>query len=751
MSQPATASTLSHPAIVDGRGPYDLSILQGGIGVQFPLIDAAAAVAGTGAWSLTGWVMPDPAQRGVVPLVTIGEPAGGGRTLAIEDGRLVFRQGDAVVRSTAIVAAGRWTAIGVRSDGRHVALFVDGREVAAGTVSPTIVAASIAIAPTILDHPHFGGRVARLMLVPRAMTPAEFADDSRRPIQPDLIVFAKPGQGWEWQEKQWRGLFQPQDPATLPTGNTPPAAPIAVPPVDTAPLTMVGAGRWRMGGWRLGIGPDVTATGRTISTRRFDDAAWLPATVPGTVLTTLVDRGVYPDPSYGLNNLAIPEKLARQDYWYRTTFDLPQGPVGAHHRLLFNGINYAAEIWVNGALAGQVTGAFIRGDLDVTALLHPGGNVVAVHILPPPHPGIAHEESIAAGPGNNGGQMTIDGPTFVATEGWDWIPGVRDRDIGLWQPVELHETGPVRIGDTQVVTRLPLPSTASAKVTITVPIVNDGAAPVAATVTAHFGDVTVSQHVLAPPGASDVRFSPDSYPALAMATPKLWWPNGYGPQNLYTLDVTASVDGRASDTKTVRFGVREITYGLSLFDAKGALRRVEIDPTLAHERGEALVALAHRDIKQTPDGWTESLTAAGETSPAVHPIPTEMRSPHLTIFVNGVPIAARGGNWGMDDFMKRVSRARLEPYFRLHKEANIDIIRNWVGQNTEDVFYDLADEYGMLVPQRFLGIDAGLPERGRGSAALPGQRRRRHQPLSQPSVDRGVVRPQRGRSATDHQ
>ena len=65
--------------------------------------------------------------------------------------------------------------------------------------------------------------------------------------------------------------------------------------------------------------------------------------------------------------------------------------------------------------------------------------------------------------------------------------------------------------------------------------------------------------------------------------------------------------------------------------------------------------------------------------------------------VNGVRIACRGGDWGMDDSRKRVSRNHLEPFFRLHREANLNIIRNWVGQNTEEVFYDLADEYGLLV------------------------------------------------------
>jgi hypothetical protein len=75
--------------------------------------------------------------------------------------------------------------------------------------------------------------------------------------------------------------------------------------------------------------------------------------------------------------------------------------------------------------------------------------------------------------------------------------------------------------------------------------------------------------------------------------------------------------------------------------------------------------------------------------------------PHLTLRVNGVKIAARGGSWGMDDALKRHDRARLEPYFRLHKDAHLNIIRNWMGNNTEPEFYDLADEYGMMVLNDF--------------------------------------------------
>ncbi len=347
---------------------------------------------------------------------------------------------------------------------------------------------------------------------------------------------------------------------------------------------------------------------------------------------------------------------------------------------------------------GTTRGAFIRGQFDYVPVA--GENVIAVKVSPPPHPGIPHEQSVKAGVGENGGQLAIDGPTFVATEGWDWIPGIRDRNTGLWRPVELVAHGNVRILDPHVVTDLPLPRTDSADVYVTVPIENDGAAaPV--TVKVAFEGVEVTKQVTAPAGRSEVRFTPAEFAQLKVANPQLWWPNGYGEAHLYHATYQVSDAGGVSDVKSGRFGIREVSYDLSLFDAKGALRRVNVQTTNGALAGQKLIDVRHAAIKQSPTGWAESLTPAGETSPAVTPIAETLPEPHLTIRVNGVRIAARGGNWGMDDAMKRISYDRLAPYFRLQKEAHMNVIRNWMGTNTEEEFYDLADENGMMVLNDF--------------------------------------------------
>ncbi|HUZ03989.1 MAG TPA: glycoside hydrolase family 2 TIM barrel-domain containing protein, partial [Acidobacteriaceae bacterium] len=371
---------------------------------------------------------------------------------------------------------------------------------------------------------------------------------------------------------------------------------------------------------------------------------------------------------------------------------------GQHETLTFNGINYAAVVWLNGHQMGTVKGAFIRGVFDVTGVLQPGKeNALAVLISPPPHPGIPNEQSIQGGPGENGGILCIDGPTFVATEGWDWIPGVRDRDTGIWQDVQLHATRQITIGDPQVVTTLPLPDISRANVAITVPFNNVSESPVAVTLTATFGTVTVTKHLTAQPGMNTVTLAPAEFPQLTVVHPQLWWPNGYGEPYLYSLQLQMKSSTGESDQKHLRFGIREVTYELSLLDAAGHLRRVEYSPTVASANHQQVVDVSHHGMREIPQGWAASLLPGAESSPAIQPLNDMQMTPYLVIKVNGVRIAARGGNWGMDDSRKRVSRAHLEPYFRLHRDAHLNIIRNWVGQDTEATFYDLADEYGLMV------------------------------------------------------
>src|SRR3984957_7465260 len=407
--------------------------------------------------------------------------------------------------------------------------------------------------------------------------------------------------------------------------------------------------------WQMQDVAKVSDAGAVVSTNAFDAQSWYKATVPGTVLTTLVDNGVYPDPVYGENMRAIPESLNKTSYWYRATFAVPASYRGRNIWLHFGGINYSAQIWVSGQKAGEMRGAFIRGVFDITQFVKPGTKAtVAVLVAPQPHPGEAHEHNVANGVGKNGGDTAIDGPPFLSTIGWDWLPAIRDRDTGIWLPVTLDATGPVLVKDPYITTDL-ADSRASADIKIAATLKNISAKPVSGTLTgvihlqnaasnaagAPASDITFHQEVpIATNATQSVALDSKSTPQLHLNDPQLWWPNGYGPQNLYTLTLHFDLGKNNSDTVAQQFGIRKIEY-------------------------------------EVPG------------------------SENLTLVVNGVKVMARGGNWGLDEAMKRVTRERLDAQFHMHALANLNIIRNWVGQSTNPDFYEMADKYGILLWDEF--------------------------------------------------
>jgi hypothetical protein len=766
-------------------GPWNAVILPGGDGLREKLSENDPILQSESPWTLLVWVNAEDAVTGGELIAGVGAPDDEyPRYLAIAPGKVELYLGsNNHLEGSAAISPGQWHLLAATFDGSQFRLYADGAPVSsAGLRQPGQSASDASLLlgvaePTLEIAPaqakgwdHFGGKIAGLELLRDALAPEAIRLRFDHPMDFALPVYEEASKPWPVQTRGQAGYRAPQDPATMPHGKASFSAPQAKPVPDTPAIESGGDNAWTLAGnWRLTAAPKVEADGAAISEPRFDAKEWYAATVPGTVLTTLVDRGVYPDPYYGLNNLEIPETLNKQDYWYRTEFRAPVITKGKLLTLTFEGINYRAAVWLNGRSLGTITGAFIRGVFDVTGILKPGeNNVIAVRISPPPHPGIPQEQSIKGGPGENGGLMCLDGPTFVATEGWDWIPAVRDRDSGIWQPVTLRATDAVQIGDPQIVTALPLPDTSSAKVEITVPLTNAGEAAAQGTLKAEFEGVTVTKEVELKPGESEIKLAPAEFAQLTVTNPRLWWPNGYGKQELYHLTLTFTENGAVSDTRLLRFGVREITYELSLLDTTGHLRRVEYSPAKAAAHPEPEVDVTHDGMRNIPPAdpappglpaawrenwhsWVASLTAAGEHSPAVRASDDLATAPYLVIKVNGVRIASRGGNWGMDDAMKRVSRAHLEPFFRLHHDANENIIRNWVGQSTEETFYDLADEYGFLIWNDFWETTENYNIEAEDPAALPQKRAGRDPALPQPSIHRRVVRPQRGRAAANHQ
>jgi len=705
-------------------GPYNGVFLAGGEGLKAPIAEHDSVLRADSEWSLYCWMRTDEPLQGATLVAGIGETTEEYPRFLGADAKTVFlwMGKDNNLSGPMVLTPGVWHLLATTFDGKEFRVYGDGALVAKGALVLGSTSPLIQMAPPVASEregQHFGGHIASLVVVRQALSSEQIKQLYEKRDDFSMVVFEEGSKSWPVQTRGQAGYRAPQDPATMPISKAPFSAPIAHPAASSQPeLKAIGANNWTIaGGWRLSAAPTVKADGAAISKAGFDASSWWQAVVPGTVLTTMIERGVYPDPEYGLNNLAIPESLNKQDYWYRTEIKSPEDLHGEHLTLTFQGINYKAVVWLNGMQLGTIKGAFIRGVFDVTGIWKAGKgdeNVLAVQVSPPPHPGIPQEQSVKGGPGENGGIMCLDGPTFVASEGWDWIPAIRDRETGIWQPVELKATGLVKIGDPQVVTVLPLPDTSRADVVINVPIVNGSDAPVHGTLKASFESVELSKDVTLAPGATTLKLTPAEFKQLTVQQPRLWWPNGYGRQDLYHLKVTFNQEGALSDTRVSRFGIREITYELSLLDSAGHLRRMEDAPSHGERGNAGVVDVSHEGMKEIPaadpfppsypaawranwHSWVASLAPGAESSAAIHAIDDPGTAPYLVIKVNGVRIACRGGNWGMDDLLKRVSRERLEPYFRLHHDANLNIIRNWVGQDTEEVFYDLADEYGLLI------------------------------------------------------
>lgn len=551
-----------------------------------------------------------------------------------------------------------WQNVVATFDGRTLILYVDGKEAGRGEANLTRASMQPTVAPPSPWNggASFSGKVAEFSIFGTALPAQEVARLATASQNLDALVFAPAPIGPNPVNRTDAKLFANggrnpgvQNPSNLPK----PVPPVALKrtPKITQKVTPEPASNGRLtlnSGWEMAEASTVSATPEKISSPGFDTQGWYDATVPGTALTTLVQQGVYPEPTHGLNNVLIPD-LATKSWWYRVEFPTSQQWQKKNLELLFKGINYHGEIWLNGKYVGEMTGAFVRGQFDITPLLaSKGNNVLAVRVWPQPHytQGLG-EASVKEGPGGNGSDGLLDGPTFFCTEGWDWLPTIKDRCTGIWQDVELIPSGAVTVNDPQVITKLPkLPDLSVAEVTLRADLRNLTAQPQSVTVDADLAGAHVSKKVsLSANGSTTVEFTPSEFPQLVLKNPKLWWPNGYGDPVLHDLKFRVlDAAGNESSQLTQRVGLRQMDYDY-LADTKGA------------------------DIKNTP----------------------------LIIKVNGCRIFVHGGNWGLDEILKRSSTERLEPYFRLEREAGLNLIRNWTGQNTQDNFYELADQYGLLI------------------------------------------------------
>ncbi len=313
-------------------------------------------------------------------------------------------------------------------------------------------------------------------------------------------------------------------------------------------------------GWAIQSSASTSDKGDVLSAVGYTTAGWYPTSVPSTVLAALVRNHVYPDPYFGMNLRSIPgvsypigqnfsniempaDSPFRPSWWYRTEFALPKVAHGQRLWLHFDGINYRANVWLNGrqiAKSDSLVGMWRLFEFDITDAARPGQrNALAVEIFPP------HPDDLAI--------------TWV-----DWNPAPPDKDMGIWRGVYVTTSGLVTLRYPRVATHFDVPSLATAHLTVIAEAHNATDKAVKGTLTGRIEKIEFSQVVeLAPGETKTVTFSPDQFPKLNLGQPRVWWPAKLGGQDLYDLDLQFKVGGKVSDRLAQRFGIREITSELT--------------------------------------------------------------------------------------------------------------------------------------------------------------------------------------------
>jgi exo-1,4-beta-D-glucosaminidase len=318
-------------------------------------------------------------------------------------------------------------------------------------------------------------------------------------------------------------------------------------------------------GWTIQSSAKVAEKGETLSTAGFTPQGWYSTQAPSTVLAALVENKVYPDPYFGMNlrsipgttypigqnfsNLPMPEDSPfRVPWWFRNQFPVPASYKGKTVWLHFDGINFRANIWLNGrkiATSDQVAGTWRVFEFNVTGIALPGEtNTLAVEVFPPQ-------------------------PNDLAFTWVDWNPMPPDKDMGIWHSVFITPSGPVALRHPQVITHLEMPFLETAHLTVTAQLLNVSDRAVQGNLKVQIGSIELSQPVeLAAKESKLVTLTPENFAQLHIRHPRLWWPAPLGPQDLYDLHLEFESGGEVSDQRDVSFGIREVTSELGQQDQR---------------------------------------------------------------------------------------------------------------------------------------------------------------------------------------
>jgi len=362
-------------------------------------------------------------------------------------------------------------------------------------------------------------------------------------------------------------------------------------------------------------------------------AAPIAARVPGYAQHDMMDAGLLPDPFPGTNEDAW-QPACDRGYVYECQFDLPGAFLALPRvELVFDGIDTAATIKLNGTELGSVDNMCRTWRFPVKERLKQGLNKLRVAIRAPravlkERKARLHESSPILASADERAYLRKMPCSF----GWDW--GIALPLSGIWKPVRLegwsagritglwHETKEAIARRAVVHGWVMLESHADVRLKLDI-------------VLAGPGRVKLKRTVPVAAGQDSVPFVFD------IPKPELWWPNGLGPQPLYTLDVRLKAGGKVVSSCTRRIGVRTL------------------------------------EIVNEPDRFGS----------AFH------------VRVNGVPVFAKGANWiPADAIPSRLTKAEYRRLVCSARDAHMNMLRVWGGGMYEsDHFYDLCDEYGIMV------------------------------------------------------
>lgn len=407
--------------------------------------------------------------------------------------------------------------------------------------------------------------------------------------------------------------------------------------------------RWKLLDFASGEG--VTNGAQTVG---FNDHDWLSISAPGDVHRTLVDAGRIPDPFWDRNETACAWMESRE-WWYRTGLDAEAEMLASGDRLdlVFQGLDTFATIWLNGRELGRSRNMFREARFDVTHLLQPGQNTVAVCFAPP-------LDCIPGEPlttwGRNPERVAMRKAQFGY--GWDWGP--RLPTIGIWRPVELVRSRVARLVGMHFAT-VEL-SQAGDRALVAIRVEAERVAPDAEVAIMARAQLTDPDGRLA--GTVDISLAGSSTDTslvgtayVAVDAPRLWWTHDLGDPALYTLDVALLAGAEPVAASALQVGIRTLS------------------------------------LDQSPD-------------------PIERGARFFRFILNGVPVFARGANWiPADSFVGAIEPERYAGLLEAARDANMTMLRVWGGGIWEhDGFYAECDRLGLLVWQDFMFACAMYPE-----------------------------------------